>query len=94
MDIAVRRKLDAVRQHRLQHRFFRLGFVADALTGEGAVQPRYGTDRPRRCFLYHRIARTGINADLVCLFFAEHLLYLQHAARDFQMRQTVSCRVP
>ena len=86
MDIRVHRKLNPIRQDRLEDRLFRFGLIADSLAGKGIVKAHHRTDRAGRCFLHCGKSGSRIDADLVRLFFPKHLLYFQHASGDFHMR--------
>ena len=99
--LTVRRKLDLIGQNRLQKRHAPFPLPSKSLSRIRPGQTGNGTDLSRLHFPGQLIFFSGIDTDLVDLFFPclfclsarQHGFYLQASSRDFHPGQPVSLRV-
>ena len=73
--IGIFRQYDPIRQYWLQHRHIRGAFIAQPLSGIGVIEPGDRAHHSRFRFHHQFMLIPGINADLVCFAFPDHIFY-------------------
>ena len=96
VDITALRQFHPVRQHRLQHREFRIRLRADPLPRICSFRTGHRADHTGLRLLQQFVFIAGIQPDLVHLAFhiRQRLFYPQFPACHFEIRQPVALRVP